>query len=89
MLAYGYAGCYDWAMNTEDAIKRMMKQTRWNSSQLSLAMGKTRNFLSTSFSRKVTPRVDTLAHAADIMGYHLQLTNGEDVIEIDPPAHGD
>lgn len=72
-------------MNTKQAIERMMEKSRYSASALSLAMGKARTFIGSTFYNKSTPRVDTLAQAAEVMGYKLQLTNGEDVITIDPP----
>ena len=51
-------------------------------------MGKARTFIGSTFYNKSTPRVDTLAQAAKVMGYKLQLTNGDDVITIDPPESG-
>ena len=76
------------AMNTKQAIERMMDKSRYSASALSLAMGKARTFIGSTFYNKSTPRVDTLAQAAKVMGYKLQLTNGDDVITIDPPESG-
>ena len=72
-------------MNAKQAIERMMKKSRYSASALSLAMGKARTFIGSTFYNKSTPRVDTLAQAAKVMGYKLQLTNGDDVITIDAP----
>lgn len=72
-------------MNTREAIEHMMRKSRYNGSQLSLAMGRNRNFLSTTFAKGSIPRVDTLAKMAEIMGYTIILENNGDRIEIDPP----
>ena len=63
----------------------MMERSRFNGSQLSVAMGRNRNFLSASFAKGSIPRVDTLAKMADIMGYRVILESDSDRIEIDPP----
>ncbi|MEG0374213.1 MAG: hypothetical protein RR672_01150 [Raoultibacter sp.] len=72
-------------MNTRAAIETMMKGSRYNGSQLSSAMGKHRNFLSTTFTKGSIPRVDTLAHMAQVMGYELVLKGHGEEIVIDPP----
>ena len=76
------------AMNTKQAIEHMMEKSRYSASALSLAMGKARTFIGSTFYNKSTPRVDTLAQAAEVMGYKLQLTKGDDVITIDPSESG-
>lgn len=73
-------------MKLRDAIERMMKRSRYNASQLSVALGKNRTFISTSFSKGAVHRVDTLARMADIMGYKVVLKSADDEIVIDPPS---
>lgn len=60
-------------MDTTDAIKRMMRESGTTATQLSLALGKHRNFVSTTFAKGSTPRADTLANMAGAMGYELVL----------------
>jgi hypothetical protein len=73
-------------MKEREAIERMMQRSRYNASQLSVAMGRNRNFIGSTFAKGSIPRVDTLAKMADIMGYKVVLESDGDRIEIDPPS---
>lgn len=72
-------------MEAKEAIKRMMKSKRYSARALSMAIGKDPNAVSTMFSRNSKTRVDTLAKMADVLGYKLQLTDGNETLAIDPP----
>ena len=60
-------------MDTTQAIKKMMQESGTTATQLSLGLGKHRNFVTTTFAKGSTPRADTLAHMADVIGYDLGL----------------
>ncbi|RVU97042.1 XRE family transcriptional regulator [Coriobacteriales bacterium OH1046] len=70
-------------MDANAAIKRMMDATGTSGVSLSAAIGRDRNAVSTMFSRKSVPRVDTLAKMARFMGYRMVLERGGERIEIE------
>ena len=76
-------------MKTIEAIQQMIDSSGVNASQLSTRMGKHRNFVASTIYNGSTPRTDTLAHMADIMGYELVLRGHGEEIPIDPPGSGD
>lgn len=68
-------------MNAIDAMAHMMKTARWSGTELSRAMGKTRNWYSATTYQGSTPKADTLAKAAGVMGYELVLRgHGEEIV---------
>lgn len=60
-------------MKSLEAIRHMSARSGVNISELSRRMGKQRNHWSVAFSKNVTPKVDTMAEAAEAMGYELVL----------------
>ena len=60
-------------MDTTQAIKQMMQDGGTTATQLSLGLGKHRNFVTTTFAKGSTPRADTLAKMAEVMGYERVL----------------
>ena len=71
-------------MQTLDAIEQMIRDTGQSKAGVSSALGKHRNFLSTTFYKGSVPQADTLANIAAVMGYKL-VPEGHGVqIVIDP-----
>ena len=71
-------------MKTLDSIEHMLNATGETKSGVSEALGKHRNFLSSTFYKRSEPGASTLAAIAEVMGYKLLLVNDEERIEIDP-----
>ena len=72
-------------MQVIDAIKQMLTTAHWTRNGVSAAMGRSRNFLQILIDRGTTPKTDTLARIANVMGYKLILEGHGEKIEIDPP----
>lgn len=64
-----------------DTVKHMLDVSDKTANEVSLAMGKHRNFIATSIYKDSTPRIDTLAQIASLTGYELILRgHGEEII---------
>lgn len=63
----------------------MLRVSGKSANSVSLAMGKHRNFISSTIYQRSTPRSDNLAKIAELCGYELILKGHGEEIEIDPP----
>ena len=58
-------------MDAKELIQMMMEDSGIGSNELSRAMGKSNGFISATLSKNSTPRLDTFAKMADIMGFEV------------------
>lgn len=71
-------------MQVNDAIDQMLDTSGMTKAGVSAALGKHRNYLSSTIYQGATPKIDTLANMAAAMGYKLVLVGHGEEIEIDP-----
>lgn len=76
-------------MKTPEAIKHMLKVSGMQKTELSRRLGKVRTYASTTIAKGSTPRTDTMASMARIMGYRLLLQGHGEEIEIEGVDNAD
>lgn len=65
------------------AINSMIRGSGKNRQQLSLEMGRSKTYLTTTIQTRARPRVDVLVEIANACGYELQLVGNGETIVID------
>lgn len=71
-------------MTTKEALVTMMDRSDRNGNELSLSLGKHRNFVASSLRRNPwNPTIETLAAIAKACGYAIVLEGHGDRIEIE------
>lgn len=71
-------------MTTKEALSRMMEASGRNGNELSLSLGKHRNFIASSLSRDPwNPTIETLAAIARACGFSVVLEGHGERIEIE------
>ena len=80
-------------MDAQSAWKRAARDSDKSMRSVSLEMGRSENFISTTFGKKSTPKVDTFAAMLAPCGYILAAIPKSDVppsaIVIDPPEESE
>lgn len=73
-------------MKIYEAIDRMLETSGETKAGVSGALGKHRNYLSSTIYQKAVPKTDTMAEIANAMGYELVLRGHGEEIVIDAPG---
>lgn len=78
-------------MNTNDALRTAIKQSDMTLDGVSLALGKSKNWLSATFAGASSSKASTVAQIGQITGHVLALVPKKDLpasaIVIDPPEN--
>lgn len=67
------------------AIQAMISATGISKRSASLRAGLAETYVNNYTTKNMVPGIDVLARIADACGMRLQMTDGDDVIVIDPP----
>ena len=71
-------------MNTKEALARMLSSSGRSGNELSLSLGKHRNFIASSLNRDPwNPTVETLVTIARACGYSVVLEGHGERVELD------
>lgn len=65
------------------AINSMIRNSGKNRQQISLEMGRSKTYLTTTIQTRARPRVDVLVEIAKACNYELQLVGHDETIVID------
>lgn len=71
-------------MESIEAIKYMINKRGSSARAVSIRLDRAPTFLGSSFSHGSTPRIDTMANIAEILGYKLVLKDNTEEIELTP-----
>lgn len=74
-------------MESKEALRSIVRSSGMSMRSISVAIGKTPNYLASTTKNDSSPLADTMAEIADVCGYDLKLEkrDGTETIIIDPP----
>lgn len=77
-------------MQVNDIIRSLSERYHGSVRELSVALGRSPNYLHTSIHKRSDPQAGTIAEIGDLVGVDLCLVDratGQTIATIDPPAH--